>query len=305
MWTGLLAGEVAEPRLGVTPCAPATRHVVSRPDGGVLAATELPIIVRRHIGVIAVRRSLEAPFTQATESGRLLTIERLRFAWPGAGRPVLDIPSLELAGGETLFLHGGSGSGKSTLLAAIAGVVAIDPGSLRVAGTDLGTLHGAARDRFRADHLGIVFQLFNLVPYLSALDNVLLPCRFSRARHERAAAEPGGTRSAALRLLGHLGLGERALYAARADELSVGQQQRVAAARALIGNPGLVLADEPTSALDADLKDDFIALLLAECRAAGSTLLFVSHDRGLEPHFDRALDFARVNRAAAGEAVAC
>jgi putative ABC transport system ATP-binding protein len=110
---------------------------------------------------------------------------------------------------------------------------------------------------------------------------------------------------AAVRLLDHLGLGDRALLTARADELSVGQQQRVAAARALIGTPGLVLADEPTSALDADLKDDFIDLLLAECRAAGSTLLFVSHDRGLERHFDRAVDFAGLNRAVAGEAGAC
>ena len=235
----------------------------------------------------------------------MLTIDRLRFAWPGASRPVLDIPSLELTDGETLFLYGGSGSGKSTLLAAIAGVVAIAPGCLRVAGADLGALRGSARDRFRADHLGIVFQLFNLVPYLSALDNVLLPCRFSRTRRDRAAADPGGSRGAAMNLLGHLGLGDQTLLTARADELSVGQQQRVAAARALIGSPGLVLADEPTSALDADLKDDFIDLLLAECRAAGSTLLFVSHDRGLEPHFDRAVDFAGLNRAVAGEAVAC
>src|SRR5210317_423294 len=136
----------------------------------------------------------------------MLPVNNLRFAWPGNSRAVLDIPSLELADGETLFLHGGSGSGKSTLLAAIAGVVAIDPGCLRVAGADLGTLHGPARDRFRADHLGIVFQLFNLVPYLSALDNVLLPCRFSRSRRERAEAGSGGVHGAAVRLLEHLGL---------------------------------------------------------------------------------------------------
>jgi putative ABC transport system ATP-binding protein len=235
----------------------------------------------------------------------MLVIRHLRFAWPGARRAVLDIPSLEVADGERLFLHGGSGSGKSTLFAAIAGVVEIAPGTLRIAGTDLGALRGTERDRFRAEHLGIVFQLFNLVPYLSALDNVLLPCRFSRARRERAAADPGGTQGAAQRLLEHLGLGDRSMLEARADQLSVGQQQRVAAARALIGAPGLVLADEPTSALDADLKDDFIDLLLAECRAAGSTLLFVSHDRGLEPHFDRAVDFVGLNRAAAKSAPAC
>jgi putative ABC transport system ATP-binding protein len=235
----------------------------------------------------------------------VLTIDRLRFAWPGAGRDVLDIPSLQLAEGETLFLRGRSGSGKSTLLAAVAGVVDVEPGRLRVAGIDPGALRGAARDRFRADHLGIVFQLFNLVPYLGALDNVLLPCRFSPRRRERAAAAEGGARGQAMRLLDHLGMAGREHLAARADELSVGQQQRVAAARALIGSPDLVLADEPTSALDADLKDDFIELLLAECRAAGSTLLFVSHDRGLEGHFDRALDFATLNHAAVTGQGAC
>ncbi len=235
----------------------------------------------------------------------MLVIDQLRYGWPGAGQNVLDIPSLEIADGERVFLYGASGSGKSTLLAAIAGVVEIDPGALRVAGTDLGALRGSARDRFRADHLGIVFQLFNLVPYLSALDNVLLPCRFSRTRRERAAAGPGGIPGAAQRLLEHLGLGDRSILKARADELSVGQQQRVAAARALMGSPGLVLADEPTSALDADLKDDFIDLVLAECRSAGSTLVFVSHDRSLERHFDRTVDFVGLNRATAGGAPAC
>ena len=235
----------------------------------------------------------------------MLVIEQLRFAWPGTGRPVLDVPSLELAAGERVFLRGRSGSGKSTLLAAVAGVVDVAPGAIRVDGRDLGALRGAARDRFRADHVGIVFQQFNLVPYLGALDNVLLPCHFSPRRRARATGEKGGLRGAAVRLLEHLGMGDTALLAARAGELSVGQQQRVAAARALIGSPGLVLADEPTSALDADLKDDFIDLLLAECRAARSALLFVSHDRGLEHHFDRAVDFVQLNRACAAEPQAC
>ncbi len=235
----------------------------------------------------------------------MLEINHLHFAWPGAAKAILGIPSLRVAEGETLFLHGHSGSGKSTLLAAVAGVVEIPPGCLRIAGTDLGVLRGAARDRFRADHMGIVFQMFNLVPYLSALDNVLLPCRFSPQRRKRAAADHGGIRAAALRLLEHLGLGARAQLAARAGDLSVGQQQRVAAARALIGNPGLVLADEPTSALDAELKHDFIDLLLAECRASGSTLLFVSHDRSLERHFDRSLDFTALNRTRTTPPDAC
>ena len=252
-----------------------------------------------------IGRGVNAGLVETTREQSMLVIEQLRFAWPGSPRPVLDIPSLEVAAGERVFLRGRSGSGKSTLLAAVAGVVAVTPGAVRVDGRDLGALRGAARDRFRADHVGIVFQQFNLVPYLSALDNVLLPCRFSPRRRDRAEQGAGGLRGTAVRLLEHLGMGDAALLAARAGELSVGQQQRVAAARALIGNPGLVLADEPTSALDADLRDGFVDLLLAECAAARSALLFVSHDRALESHFDRAVDFAQLNRACAAEPPAC
>ncbi len=227
-----------------------------------------------------------------------LQVERLGFTWPGAAGPVLDIPALSVAAGESVFLRGRSGSGKSTLLAAISGVIDVGADSIHIAETDLGRLSRAARDRFRGDHIGVIFQLFNLVPYLSALDNVTLPCRFSTRRRERAAAaHREGVAGEAARLLQALDLGESAVLHARATELSVGQQQRVAAARALIGAPGLVLADEPTSALDEDIKGEFIDLLLSECRAAGASLLFVSHDRSLEGHFDRSLDFSALNRA--------
>ena len=216
----------------------------------------------------------------------VLAIDGLRFAWPG--RPwTLALPSLRLAAGERLFLHGPSGSGKSTLLNLIAGTLVPQAGLVRLAGQDLGSRSGPARDRLRADHLGIVFQQFNLLPFLSMVDNVTLPCRFSALRRGRALARFGSLEAAARHYLTALGLAEALEGTRRVIELSVGQQQRVAAARALIGGPELVLCDEPTSALDTRNRDQFIALLFAECEAAGTALLFVSHDLSLAERFPR------------------
>lgn len=219
-------------------------------------------------------------------------VEALRFSWNTRSSPTLHIPGLRLDAGSSLFLHGPSGCGKSTLLGAIAGVLYIQQGQITVAGTATSALGGGRRDRFRADHIGMIFQVFNLVPWMGALDNVLLPCRYSRSRRAAAGPDP---RAEAQRLLGELGLSDPALAKAPARRLSVGQQQRVAAARALIGTPELVLADEPTSALDDESKMRFVELLTSECRAAGSALLFVSHDRSLEPLFDASVDFRSLN----------
>lgn len=216
----------------------------------------------------------------------------LRFRWPGAAADTLQVTSLRLAPGEQLFLRGASGSGKSTLLALMAGVLAPTGGRLQLLGHDLGRLSGAARDRLRADHLGVIFQQFNLLPYLSVRDNVRLALRFSARR--RAAAPP----EEAERLLGAMGL-PQALWARPAAQLSVGQQQRVAAARALIGRPALLLADEPTSALDEDARDAFMALLQQCCAEAGSALVFVSHDARLAARFPRVADLAQINAAIA------
>ena len=225
-------------------------------------------------------------------SAPLVAARQLRFDW---GRtPCLDLPAFELAAGEQVFLHGPSGSGKSTLLNLLAGVLVPQQGTLRVLDADLSRLPGAARDRFRADHVGLIFQQFNLIPYLSVLDNVMLPCRFSARRHARA----GAPREAAGRLLGQLDL-DCALWARPARALSVGQQQRVAAARALIGQPELVIADEPTSALDAARQQVFLDLLGRECAASGAALLFVSHDARLAARFDRTLALDAINRVGA------
>ena len=252
----------------------------------------------------------------------ILDITGLRYRWPGAAHDLLQIESLHIQPGETVFLRGPSGCGKSTLLALAAGVLLPQAGRCALRGQDWQALGAGARDRFRADHLGYIFQQFNLLPYLSALDNVRLPLRFSRQRARLAGstAQPHGAQvadvaatadiadvahagDAAETLLARTGL-PRALWRAPANTLSVGQQQRVAAARALIGAPALVIADEPTSALDEDLREAFMTLLLATCAEAGSALLFVSHDLRLAARFGRLIDLPAVNRAAAAHGAA-
>ena len=225
----------------------------------------------------------------------MLEIRNLRFAWPGSREDALSLAGFTFAAGQRVFLHGPSGCGKSTLLALLAGVMVARQGIVSLLGQDWARLPAAARDARRADHVGVIFQQFNLLPYLSVLDNVLLPCRFSARRASRCE---GGPRAAGQALLAQMALPE-ALWARKARALSVGQQQRVAAARALIGAPELVLADEPTSALDAALRDHFMALLLGQCRAGGSTLVFVSHDERLAADFDERLDLPALNLAIA------
>ncbi|MBA3031501.1 MAG: ABC transporter ATP-binding protein [Gammaproteobacteria bacterium] len=221
-----------------------------------------------------------------------IQIRDLLFRWPRQPAPCLDIPELNIAAGEHVFLHGPSGSGKSTLLGLLGGVALPERGEIVLLGQPLTRLSGHARDRLRADSIGFLFQQFNLLPWLSAIDNVLLPCTFSARRKTRA----GNARETAARLLTHLDLAAESWHKPAA-ELSVGQQQRVAAARALIGRPEILIADEPTSALDAPRQQIFVDLLLTEATAAGAALLFVSHDERLAAHFARKITLADINRA--------
>ncbi|MEZ5651671.1 MAG: ABC transporter ATP-binding protein [Burkholderiaceae bacterium] len=227
----------------------------------------------------------------------LMLLEDVCFAW-SEGPPLLDIRRFDIGAGESVFLAGPSGAGKSSLLSLIGGVVLPSTGRILLRGHDLTRLSGVARDRLRADELGIVFQQFNLVPYLSIEDNVLLPCRFSPARRARIAASGSTPVAEARRLLDALGLGARGLQGRAVSGLSIGQQQRVAVARALIGSPSLIIADEPTSALDEDMRERFMRLLFDQCRASAAALLFVSHDVRLAARFDRRLNLAGINRAA-------
>jgi putative ABC transport system ATP-binding protein len=225
-----------------------------------------------------------------------IELKGVEFAWPGKPR-LLQIDWFSIAHGERVFLRGASGSGKSSLLGLIGGVLTPQRGSVRLLGQDITQLSPGARDRFRGEHVGFIFQMFNLIPYLPVLDNVLLPAQFNAARGRDADAP--ALRAEAQRLLAALGLGDRSIVERSVTELSIGQQQRVAAARALLGKPGIIVADEPTSSLDADARADFLQLLMQQCRAQDTTLLFVSHDTSLGALFDRSVALAGLNRVIA------
>lgn len=220
-------------------------------------------------------------------------LEDLTFRYPSAQHPTLDIERFEVSAGERVFVHGPSGCGKSTLLGLVGGVLTGYSGRIRVLGTDLGALSGGERDRFRGAHMGFVFQMFNLLPYLGVIDNIALPCHLSRQR--RARLNGVSPERAAADLASNLGLTD--MLTQRVADLSVGQQQRVAAARALIARPSLVIADEPTSALDADHRHGFVDLLLRVCESADATLIFVSHDHALAPRFHRSVSLPALNRS--------
>ena len=223
-----------------------------------------------------------------------ITLKEVKFRWHKAKPWVLDILHFQVGVGQKVFIAGPSGSGKTTLLNLISGIILPDEGRIWIEGTDLVDLGPAARDNFRGEHIGYVFQSFNLIPYLSIMENVLLPCRFSRERMDRIA---GDVTAEATRLLDRMEINTASILTARVSDLSIGQQQRVAAARALLGAPQLIIADEPTSALDTENRDAFIELLFAEANASKATLLFVSHDIGLASAFDHSVSLPDVNRA--------
>jgi putative ABC transport system ATP-binding protein len=226
------------------------------------------------------------PAGARTARENIVTFSNVRFSWPGKRIFSLAVDGFELKRGEKLLLLGPSGSGKSTFLSLLAGIVVPQSGRIEVLGTDTASLSGAARDHFRAAHFGIIFQMFNLLPYGSVIDNVTLPLSFSRERSDRAGGVTERVKAAG-RLLTQLGLDQSLFDGVKAASLSVGQQQRVAAARALIGAPEIIVADEPTSALDRNLQVAFLELLFAEAAAAKTSLIMVSHDESLGPRFDR------------------
>ncbi|MGL4379884.1 MAG: ABC transporter ATP-binding protein [Vibrio sp.] len=229
----------------------------------------------------------------SNSASSVIELNNVLFRWPNAHSATLDIAQLQVAQGEHLFIKGPSGCGKSTLLSLLTGINTATQGTVALLGRDLSTLSASQRDRFRADYIGYIFQQFNLLPYLSVLDNVCLPCHFSARRKPQAGST---LQQQAQSLLTRLHL-PSALLNKKVTELSIGQQQRVAAARALIGEPPLIIADEPTSALDHDNRQAFISLLREEAERVGSTLVFVSHDPTLEKLFERSIHLPSLNRA--------
>lgn len=228
----------------------------------------------------------------------VLQLKNISFSWPGATAPLLTIDAFKLEAGEKVFLQGPSGSGKSTLLNLVGGTIEPQEGTISLLEQNFTAMSMSKRDEFRGDHMGFIFQMFNLLPYLSAVDNVCLPTMFSDLKIKRATESSASIEAEALRLLSALRLDSKELISKNVTQLSVGQQQRVATARALLGRPEIIIADEPTSALDTDMRDTFVKLLFDECQRTGASLLFVSHDRSLGSHFDRIVSLDDINRSA-------
>lgn len=221
-------------------------------------------------------------------------IEQLQFSWSvsatkSSADNTLSIPYWVVDKGEKLFVEGHSGSGKSTLLNIITGIISPQHGKLNIMGADLTSLSPIERDRYRANTMGVIFQQFNLLPYLSVEENIKLSRLF--------VTDKNRTFNDIESLLKALNLSSD-LLARKASSLSIGQQQRVAVARALYHRPPLIIADEPTSALDTRNRNEFIELLLEQAEAFGSTVLFVSHDQSLAHHFDRTVTMDELNEVA-------
>ena len=231
------------------------------------------------------------------EADTILGLYDVQYRWPGRTSFGLHVPNLTLAPAETVLLLGESGSGKSTLLSLICGTIIAQSGVVSVAGNNIASLSAGKRDRFRAETIGLIFQQFNLLPFASVQDNILLPLQFAPMRRKRVT----GLVAEAERLCSALGLPSD-IMTVRAGTLSVGQQQRVAAARALIGTPRLIIADEPTSSLDAATQATFLQLLFTQSRAHATTLLMVSHDARLSSQFDRVIQMADIAQTVRGSA---
>ncbi|MFW7381528.1 MAG: ABC transporter ATP-binding protein [Oligoflexus sp.] len=221
----------------------------------------------------------------------IIHIQDVEFSYPSQSQVILSIAELSVNKGERVFIHGPSGCGKSSLLGLITGILTPKKGRVQVLGRNLAALKASHCDRLRGDEMGYIFQMFNLLPYLDVKENIALPCRMSRDRRGRLLE---GLDEDIHNLAKSLGIDK--LLTKNVTELSVGQQQRVAAARALLGRPPLLIADEPTSALDFDSRESFIRLLFDESEKHQISVVFVSHDHSLGHLFDRQLALKELNR---------
>lgn len=223
----------------------------------------------------------------------MIELNKMQFSWKET--LILNIEHLQIKANEKVFIQGVSGSGKSTLLNLMAGVITPQRGEIIIKGSHLNAMKSAQRDSFRANHIGFIFQQFNLIPYLNLIENIILPCKFSLLRKEKALKHSKSLEEEAIRLLANLGISASAILKRSVSELSIGQQQRVAIARALIGSPDIIIADEPTSALDSEHKASFVKMLFDECEKENITLVFVSHDESLKSYFQRCIKLGSIN----------
>ncbi len=201
----------------------------------------------------------------------------------GNSNTILRIASFDVEKGKHLAIKGSSGSGKTTFLHCLSGMITPDGGKIEINGTDISKLSESARDRFRANNIGYIFQSFNLLDGFTALENVMLGMMF---------ADKGNNKSRAIELLKKVGLGERLYY--KPAQLSVGQQQRVCIARAVANNPDILLADEPTGSLDPKNSEEILSLLKEV--ASDKTLLLVSHEQEVLNQFESVLDLSEINQ---------
>jgi putative ABC transport system ATP-binding protein len=224
--------------------------------------------------------------------GPAIEVNELAFRFASNGDPVLEIPAWKVPQNDRVFLQGESGSGKSTLLALLAGLQVPTTGDISVLGTKISAMGNQSRDRFRARNIGVVFQQFNLIPYLSVIDNILLAAQFGDRGGDALRVRAAG-------LLDRVNL-DTNFYERKASQLSIGQQQRVAIVRALINAPALLLVDEPTSALDHKNRDSFLVLLLEILEESSCSMVFVSHDPTIGQYFDHRLVLSEINQAPQG-----
>ena len=215
------------------------------------------------------------------------------FTYPGAdNKEILSIPHWQVASREQVFVHGPSGSGKSTLLNLLSGMLQASKGEVSVLGERLDKMSSRQRDRFRANHIGYIFQQFNLIPYLDAIDNIQLACQFSNRKSTSAIKADISALLSTFQI-------PDSEWQKPVNQLSIGQQQRIAIARAMINQPELLIADEPTSSLDKNNRDNFMGELKAMVEEQGTTLIFVSHDMSLAGYFDRIDPLNETNKARA------
>ena len=219
----------------------------------------------------------------------IIKIDSVRFYWSKKSNFKIFVPNLEIKKGDKVLLLGESGSGKTTLLSLMCGFLNPISGDISINGNTINQLSSKTRDEYRADNIGIIFQQFNLLPYANVVDNVLLPLYFSKVRSSNVSNK----KEKVIELFKQLRLPDD-IAQFRASSLSMGQQQRVAVARALIGNPSLIIADEPTSSLDADAQKIFLNLMFEQISENNSTLLMVSHDKSLSNQFDRLIDINEI-----------
>ncbi|WP_186645056.1 ABC transporter ATP-binding protein [Fluviispira vulneris] len=222
----------------------------------------------------------------------IIDVKNLKYSYK-KGKNILDINEFSVNKGEKIFLFGPSGCGKTTFLSTLAGIIPAQEGSLKVFGTEFIGAKTSVKDSIRGSHMGYIFQMFNLIPYLNVLDNILLPCKLNPKKRENLDNNSLLVKCKEIAKA----LNIEHIFLKKANEISVGQQQRVAAARALLGSPKLIIADEPTSSLDADAREMFLENLFAQCDAQKTTLIFVSHDKSLAKFFPRQVALPEINRA--------